>query len=448
MRRRQRKQRAAARRAWFLHCKGHVVLRSAALTRIAGTLAKHHSKDSNLIKSILHQVSKMEELWPWRCNQCYRINKKTAVNCVICHGHWTDGERHNTQPKQTSQRAEANAWEEWSRTWDDQQQSWEWDQRSISASRASTHSSRSAHSAKYNAQIKHTKGKGKKKSKTSSEGKGKGTGSGAPVVTSPFAPLATEMPPWPTTDAAVNALMPQGSSLSSQQAIDAVAQKREVVQALRAAYPDSANMPEDTKELIDKMEKDIEKLEKENSKATTKNLHSATKALGKAQKTLTETLEAKRNHRLRWTKHIANAAKTWENQLHEYRQQQASFQDVATKARSDIEHARSAIQSLSAKATSATLAAMPPITPISAETEENTIDVDQEAESVQQQLQSILQSCAASIGVEVVATGPTEPNQEIADDSFDPGTKKRMRSLEPFGGGGGSESVQSAAPKQ
>ena len=242
--------------------------------------------------------------------------------------------------------------------------------------------------------------------------------------------------------------MPQGPSLSSQQAIDAVAQKREVVQALRAAYPDSANTPEDTKELIDKMEKDIEKLEKENSKATTKNLHSATKALGKAQKTLTEALEAKRDHRLRWTKHIANAAKTWENQLHEYRQQQATFQEVATKARSDIEHARSAIQSLSTKATSATLASMPPITPISAETEDTAIDVDQEAESVQQQLQSILQSCAASIGVEVTTAGPTETNLEMADDSLDPGTKKRMRSLEPFGGGGGSESLQSAAPKQ
>ena len=410
-------------------------------------MARHHSKDLNLIKRILRQVAKMEELWPWRCNQCHRINKKTAIHCVICHGHWTNGERHSTQPKQTSQRNEANAWEEWSRSWDDHQQNWEWNQHSRSASRASTHSSRSSHSAKPIAQTKHNKGKGKKKSKNLSEGKSKGTGGGA-IANSPFAPLATEMPPWPTTDSAVNPLMPQGPSLSSQQAIDAVAQKREVVQALRAAYPDSANTPEDTKELIDKMEKDIEKLEKENSKATTKNLHSATKALGKAQKTLTEALEAKRDHRLRWTKHIANAAKTWENQLHEYRQQQATFQEVATKARSDIEHARSAIQSLSTKATSATLASMPPITPISAETEDTAIDVDQEAESVQQQLQSILQSCAASIGVEVTTAGPTETNLEMADDSLDPGTKKRMRSLEPFGGGGGSESLQSAAPKQ
>ena len=113
--------------------------------------------------------------------------------------------------------------------------------------------------------------------------KGKGTGSGAPVTTSPFAPLATEMPPWPAPDTTVSTLMPPGPSLSSQQAIDAVAQKREVVQALGAAYPDNATTPEDTKELIDKMEKDIERMEKENSKATTKNLHSATKALRKAQ---------------------------------------------------------------------------------------------------------------------------------------------------------------------
>lgn len=268
------------------------------------------------------------------------------------------------------------------------------------------------------------------------------------MASSPFAPLAPDMPPWPSPESTVLALMPQGSSFSSQHAVDAVAQKREVVQALRTAYSDSASMPEETKELIEKMEKDIEKSEKENSKATTKNLHSATKALGKAQKTLTETLEAKRNHRLRWTKHIAAAAKTWENQLHEYRQQQASFQEVATKARLDIEHARSAIQSLSAKATSATLAAMPPITPISAETEDSAIDVDQEAETVQQQLQTILQSCAASIGVEFPSTSLPDANQEIADDSTDPGTKKRMRSLEPFGGGVASEQSQSAVPKQ
>ena len=93
---------------------------------------------------------------------------------------------------------------------------------------------------------------------------------------------------------------------------------------------------------------------------------------------------------------------------------------------------------------------MPPITPISAETEDTAIDVDQEAESVQQQLQTILQSCAAAIPGRGESQQPDwrRPNQEMADDSNDPNTKKRMRSLEPFGGGAPSEPLQSAAPRQ
>lgn len=166
--------------------------------------------------------------------------------------------------------------------------------------------------------------------------------------------------------------MPTVAPISAAQVTETIAQRREVLGALRAAYTDQALMPSDTKDLIVKLEAEIERLEKEFTKATTKNLHSATKALGKAQKTLTETLEAKRVHRARWTKHVAEAAKTWEGQLHEYRQQQSSFQEVATKARADIESARSAIQTLSAKATPATLAAMPPIAAITAETEDLT----------------------------------------------------------------------------
>lgn len=236
------------------------------------------------------------------------------------------------------------------------------------------------------------------------------------------------------------------------QVVETLAQKREVVQALKNAYPDHATVPPDTKDLIEKMEKDIEKLEKENSKSTTKNLHSATTALGKAQKTLTEALDARRAHRLRWTKHIADAVKLWESQLHEYRQQQASFQEVASKARADIEFARSAIQTLSTKATTATLASMPPITQISAETEDLVGDADPETEKVQQQLQNILQSCAAALGVEMQALNQPQQQLDMTDlneeegDPPDKATNKRPRALEPFGGGVASS--QQILPKQ
>ena len=79
-----------------------------------------------------------------------------------------------------------------------------------------------------------------------------------------------------------NTLLPTASPFTATQASESITQKREVVQALKTAYPDMAQMPTETKDLITKIETDIEKLEKEHSKATMKNLHSATKALGKA----------------------------------------------------------------------------------------------------------------------------------------------------------------------
>ena len=113
-------------------------------------------------------------------------------------------------------------------------------------------------------------------------------------------------------------------------------------------------------------------------------------------------MEARRVHRARWTKHAAEAAKTWESQLHDYRQQQAAFQEIAAKARADIESARNAIQTLSTKATSATMASMPPIPALTVATEDLTMDADKDEETVQHQLQTVLQSCAASLGVAIV----------------------------------------------
>ena len=398
------------------------------------------------------------ELWPWRCGHCQRINKKQTIKCVICYAHWTSGTRHNTEPKQQLQHQENASWkdwDEWSREWD----AWEntdaphhWDRaQSRSQSQASTRSAKSdAH--KHHSSKKGGKGKHKGKSK-GGKNKSKDIASSS-LGQSPFTPLATELPPWPSLEGAASNLMPTVPPSSTPfmvaQANETIAQKREVVNALKTAYTDSAMMPQDTKDLIVKMENDIEKLEKEHSKATTKNLHSATTALGKAQKTLPETLEAKRAHRSRWTKHVAEAAKTWEGQLHEYRRQQASLQEVAAKARVDIENARNAIQTLSSKATPATLAAMPPITAITAETEDLTLGADDEEEAMQQQLQTVLQSCAASLGVELPLQGPNKCPTEMESDLPDPALtdqsrQKRPRSLEPFGGG--APSVSSAEAK-
>ena len=370
------------------------------------------------------------------------------MKCAICQAHWTSGSRHNTQPRQQPKHQENASWRdwaEWSREWDeweDAETSRYWDK--SNARSVSQASSRSAKSDGYKGQRNH---KGKK---SQNKGKGKGGRGRAKDSTNtfkqqtPFAPLAAELPPWPSLEGTTSNLMPSLTASSSPftaiQANETIAQKREVVSALKMAYTDSAQMPQETKDLIAKMESDMEKLEKEHAKATTKNLHSATTALGKAQKTLTETLEAKRVHRARWTKHVAEAAKTWEGQLHEYRQQQASLQEIAMKARMDIEGARNAIQALSSKASQATLAEMPPIAAVSAETEDLTQDADNEEEAMQQQLQTALQSCAASLGMDMMAQGQSKGVTErmAEDDASNPADQnrqKRPRSLEPFGGG-------------
>ena len=200
-------------------------------------------------------------------------------------------------------------------------------------------------------------------------------------------------------------------------------------------------MPQETKDLVDKLEKEIEKLEKENSKATTKNLHSATTALGRAEKTLAETLEARKAHRARWTQHIAEAVKTWQTQLSEYKQQQSTFNTIAMKARADIDHARSALQMLSTKAAPATLAAMPPLASMSGETEESSKDADKDAEVLQHQLQEVLQECAASLQTDLTMPLPPQDVMDLEEEDSEKGQKKRLRSMEPFGGGGGAAST-------
>lgn len=220
------------------------------------------------------------------------------------------------------------------------------------------------------------------------------------------------------------------TSTTNPSTADLLAQKKECLTALRNAYPDGQSMPSDTKELVDKIEKEIDKLEKENNKFVTKNIHSATKSLGKAQKTLQETLDAKKSHRARWIKHITEAATSWQNQLLDYQKQQAAFQDVAIKAKSDIEAARAAIQTLSSTASQAQLEAIPTLAPIPVEQEEGAVEADPEEEKLQEKLQTVLQNCAAVLKVEALPEA-----SEVEDLTMDEAErdKKRPRSMQPFG---------------
>jgi len=377
----------------------------------------------------------MADLFPWRCIHCQRINKKVAEQCALCKAHWTTGMRHNTAPNAHKATAYRDAWppKEQHYAWEDWENWDNWQQRP-SRSQSRTKSPRAT---KGSQSPRGRKGKGKGIGKHNTKHKDAAAGTpgaetqGMNYSSSPFAPLAASLPPWPSLEGLSQNLMPATpSAASSSNNLEVLAQKRECVAALKVAYPDISVAPQETQELIEKMDKDIERLEKENSKFVTKNLHAATKTLGKAQKTLTDALESRKVHRTRWIKHITEAVTTWQTQLQEYQKQQGVFQTAATKARADIETARREIQELSVKASQATLAAMPPITAVTAEQDEGNMEADTEEEKLQGQLQSVLQHCAAVLKAEAPQQVVEAEDLTMEDDERD---KKRQRSMEPFG---------------
>lgn len=381
------------------------------------------------------------ELYPWRCSHCQRINKKVATQCVLCHAHWTSGVKHNTEPKQQMYKATAyrdawpteqsTDWKQWE-AWEQTDHSWSWQapvERLQSRSQSRSQGSQSPRGRKGKGSGKN-KNKGKSKTKDAAQGKAGAEAKG--LSNSPFAPLAQDMSSWPSFDGSTQSSTPFAISASNSNAMESLAQKKECVAALRAAYPEGATIPQDTKDLMDKLDKEIDKLEKEKGKFVTKNIHSATKSLGKAQKILTETLEAKKDHRTRWIKHVTEAVTTWQGQLKEYQKQQATFQEIVSKAKTDIENAKQAIQTLSSTASQAQLAAMPPIASVT-ELDESCTEVDKEEEKLQGQLQAALEGCAAVLNPEIPS-----PAEEVEDLDMDEAEreKKRPRSMQPFGGSG------------
>lgn len=185
-------------------------------------------------------------------------------------------------------------------------------------------------------------------------------------------------------------------------------------------------MPQDVKEYV-------ERLEKETAKTVTKTLHSATTAMGKAQKQLAETLAAKKQHKVRWTAHITEAIKTWQSQLQDYRKQQNSLQETVNKAKADIEQHKASIQQLTTTVPGASFAALPSMP---AATEVEDLDADSMEEKLQLQLQSVLRSCAESLGLELPALREALDTMEdlTKDEEDEANVRKRPRSLEPFGG--------------
>ena len=414
-RRKARRGRAKARRAWFLFRRGHIELNRAALLKIKRTLEKHHSRDFHFLAQIQAAMNfepdQNTEYFPWKC-PCGRINKKWATTCAICYGPWSAGTRHRTEPKSYD-------WDEWhGSAWD----GWE-EGGSRSASR-STHQYASRSPKPRNQQKPVPKNKGK------SKGKGKKGKDSAQEKASPFQKEEQGYAPWPTLDSSKfvpsSTLVPNPfAAMSMASIVGPSSGEQEWVEHLRRAYPDPSTMPEETKLLI-------AKADQESGRMGIKNLHQATKYLGKAKKHLTEVTDQRRSHRALWMSHISAGIQLWEKQLDDYRKHQAALTEQAARTRTEITATNRLIQQLSSQAAGGPA----PSTPQTAVEVEDAAEesADKEEEIMRQHLQGVLRSCANSLGLdlETPKTAIEVPEDDGCEGEEAEKKSKRPRSLEPF----------------
>ena len=207
---------------------------------------------------------------------------------------------------------------------------------------------------------------------------------------------------------------------------------QEMATHLRQAFKDT-EAPADVQAFL-------EKAEKEYSRNNIKSLQAATKSLDHAQKALRDAVNAKKDHRLQWTRHVGEGIKIWEAQLEGYRVHQATLSDHAAKARAEIETSRRILREVSENTVKEGNLSIPQ--PIQEETEDVTSDnlVDVEEQKLRDQLQGVLNACAGSLGIQVAAA--EQQVQEVSDDDKEQGPhNKRPRSVEPA-------KSASAVPKQ
>lgn len=398
-----------------MHKTGKISLASASLIRVRNIFSKHHSKDFAFLNRISREIQEKmsaEEAYPWVC-PCGRLNKKSANQCALCWGHWSKGTKHDVTPKLKTYGADTrwhSSWDGWDRHWEGWEQDWD-DTESVGGS---SHSSRGRRTQ----QIEYSprsrpKGKGKAKAK----GKGK---TKSEQTTSPFGAGKggpASLPAWPAWSNPEVGSSPFQNAQSSKSNT-----MQEMAIHLRQAFKDT-EAPADVQAFL-------EKAEKEYSRNNIKSLQTATKSLDHAQKALRDAVNAKKDHRLQWTRHVSEGIKIWEAQLESYRVHQATLSDHAAKARAEIETSRRILKEVSENTVKEGNLSIPQ--PIQEETEDATSDnlVDVEEQKLRDQLQGVLNACAGSLGIQVAAA--ERQVQEVSDDDREQGPhNKRPRSVEP-----------------
>ena len=200
----------------------------------------------------------------------------------------------------------------------------------------------------------------------------------------------------------------------------------EILAHLQEAYQDK-EMPLEVKSAV-------EKAQANQRKSVIKGLHSATKELDRASKRLSDAIQERQKHRSQWMQHLEESVQLWQTQLASYKKRQVELREEATQAQKDVLAARQSINEQNAQALPAK--GKPASLPAAATHDvlDLTGDADAEEEVMQRKLQSLLEQCASTVGVDGGSSGfaPSTMLDISSDDGKMHSKPKRARSAEPL----------------
>ena len=186
----------------------------------------------------------------------------------------------------------------------------------------------------------------------------------------------------------------------------------EMAQALREAYPDPKNRPDNVRRVLDKADQHT-------TKHLTSALHRSTDALDKARSTLRQLQEAQHKHRQSWLRHLKQVMESLEKQMVAFDEQQQDYGQRITNGRRAINTSRREIQRLN---TQASLASMPE-TVIEDDFDETLPEYDKEEKKLRSQVGELLTKC-------MEMTEERTPIEIESDDEAMDASRKRLRSNE------------------
>ena len=259
----------------------------------------------------------------------------------------------------------------------------------------------------------------KEKARKKKEEKALWEGGGTPFATTTTSPFAgatsysTTMPPapWPPKEPMPGKETATSSSSSAPNA--------EVVEAIRASYPDAKDMPPKMKEMV-------AKYDMMNRKMVAKDMEQTWTTLEQRQGNLKALRVAKQNHRIAWLKSLQETMTTWEGHVKAYSAQQEEFSRMIATATTEIETTKLSLDSLSRQAGEGL-----PNTEDANHEEAEKASEEKEKEA-RKKLMSVMKTCTAmaSSPQQVDSSGSEkgEDKVEEIDDGGD-GPRKRGRAV-------------------